>query len=259
MAFSISEFNSKINKHGLARDNLFLVRITPPQNLSVDMPTSDLVFFCNSVALPALNVSTADVRRQGYGKADKRPTGLPLDDLNTVFMVDSGFKVKQFFHRWIQSTINFDDSRGYDFEYNRMLPYEVSYKKNYVGKVDVVVYSYNSREFTYSYQFDNAYPTALGDVTTAWGNNDAFMVMPVQFSYDTYVVDGVGESQRTNRINSVRGVPGSNQSGFFTSLGNFGQTLDAIGIDTPIQDAVNQFTTVASQANFGLNAVRSIF
>lgn len=258
MSFNISEFSSKLNKYGLSRDNLFLVNITPP-DLGVDMPAQDLRFFCNSVSLPALSITTADVQTQGYGLAEKRPTGLPLDNLNTVFMVDSTYRVKEFFHRWAQSIVNYDNNNGYNYEYNRMLPYETAYKDSYVGTIQIFVYSYNERDIKYVYEFGHAYPVALGEITTSWENNDNVMVMPVQFAYDQYKVDGLGQSVKSSRINSSRGFGGGGVGGFITSLGNFGQALDSIGINTPIQDIVNKYSSVASRINSGLEAVRGIF
>lgn len=258
MAFSLSEFNGKMAKYGLAKDNLFLVTITPP-DLGVGLPAQDLSFFCNSVNLPGLNLSTVEVQRQGYGVNEKRPTGMPLDNLSTTFMVDSTFLVKEFFHRWIQSTINFDNSSGYNYEYNQMLPYEVAYHEKYAGTIEVAVYSFNSQEITYVYRFGNAFPISVGDITTAWANNNSFMVIPIQFAFDIYQVQGFGQSVKSSRINSSRGFGGGGVDGFITRLGNFGQALTAFGVNTPIQDIVNQYTSVASRVNSIIQAPQAIF
>lgn len=259
MAFNISEFSSKVNQHGLARDNLFFVTISPPRVLSgVEMPAGDLSFFCRSVALPALNVTTVDVQNQGYGLAQKMPGALPFDNLNTVFMVDSNFKVKQFFQRWMQHVVNYDNSRGYNYEFNGALPFEIEYKENFVGRIEIAVYSYHSNEVKFRYRFDNAFPVSVGDITIAWDQNDSIMVMPVQFAYDIYVTDSIGQSTKASRINPSRGFGGGGVDGFVTSLGNFGQVLDSIGIDTPIQDIVNQYSLVGSQINSVIEGVRGL-
>ena len=105
----------------------------------------------------------------------------------------------------------------------------------------------------------NAFPVSTGDITTAWSNNDSFMVMPIQFAYDTYQVQGFGQSTKSSRIDSSRGFGGGGVDGFITRLGNFGQALDAFGIDTPIQDIVNQYTSVASRINGALQAPQALF
>lgn len=257
MTFNVSEFSSKINKYGLARDNLFFVTITPPP-LGADMPAGDLSFFCRSVDLPALTINTTDIQTQGFGISEKRPTGLPLDNLNTAFMVDSTFRVKQFFHRWAQAVVNYDNSRGYNVEHRGMLPYEVNYKDEYTGRIEILVYSFNSDSITYKYTFDNAFPVSLGNITTAWANNDDVMVMPVQFAYDVYKVDGVGESYKATRTRQARGFGGGGPGGFITRLANFGQALDAIGVNTPIQDVVNQYSLFGSAVNSIQQGIRGI-
>lgn len=258
MAFNISEFNAKLDKHGLARDNLFLVTITPPTVLQAELPAGELSFFCRSVALPALTVNTVDVSNQGYGLPQKMPGSLPFDNLNTVFMVDSNFKVKQFFQRWMQHVVNYDNSRGYNYEFNGALPFEIEYKDNIKGRVEITVFSFHSQEFKFRYRFDNAFPVSTGDVTVAWDQNDSVMVMPVQFAYDIYVTDSIGQSTKASRINPSRGFGGGGVGGFITSLGNFGQVLDSIGIDTPIQDIVNQYSVIGSRVNGVIEGVRGL-
>lgn len=255
MAFSVSEFSAQLGKYGIARDSLFLVKIIPPRTLEADMPASDLMFFCNSITLPSLTMTTADIRRHGYGVIDRKPMDLPHDNLATTFMVDSTFKVKEFFHRWVQSIVNFDNSQGYNYEYRNMLPFEIAYHEKYVGTIEVAVYSFNSEEIKYVYKFGNAFPVSIGDITTAWSNNNSYMVLPVQFAYDIYQVQGFGQSVKSSRLNSSRGFGGGGVDGFITNLGDFGQSLDAFGIKTPIQDIVNQYTTVAS----GINSILSNF
>lgn len=258
MTFNVSQFSSKLNGYGVARDNLFFVLITPPQTGS-DMPVNDLSFFCRSVDLPSITISSVNVQNQGYGVFEKRPAGMEKDDLNTVFMVDSTFRVKEFFHRWTQNIVNFDNSRGYNVEYKGMLPFESNYKDNYTGTVTVYVYSFNSNQVTYRYRFRNAYPLSLGNITTAWDSNDSIMVMPVQFTYDIYEVDGFGQSVIATRERQSRGFGGGGPEDFITSVGTFGQALDAIGIDTPIQDIVNQYSAISNSISSTLSSVRNIF
>jgi hypothetical protein len=55
MTFNIAEFNAQINRRGLAKNNLFVVRITLPASanfLNEEIPTRDLTFLCRSVDVP---------------------------------------------------------------------------------------------------------------------------------------------------------------------------------------------------------------
>lgn len=244
MTFNIAEFSSKLNKYGgVARDNLSFVRISPPAILQRGMTPEDLSFFCRAVSIPSLNISTSDISSRGYGLKEKRPVDMPYETLNTVFMVDSTFEVKKFFHGWMQNITNYDNSKGYSYEYNGMLPFQFEYKDDYVGVLDVIVYSISDNQFTYKYKFGNAFPINVGELSLSWENNNSLMLMPVQFAFDIYEIDDFG--------NSSKHVGDPSQ--FLQSVPNFGQALDAIGSQQPIQDIVNQYTSVSSQINSVFN------
>lgn len=239
MSFSVADFISRVSRYGLARDNLFIVRITPPAGLfEGTIPMNDLVFFCRSVDLPALTLETTSVKTQGWGKAESFPINLPYDNLNTVFMIDAEFKVKKFFQRWMQSIVNYDNSRS-NAAYNGMKPFQIAYKDKYVGTVEVVVYSLNDNKITYEYKFENAYPISLGNITTAWDNNNEIMVMPVTFTYGSYSNAGMGESTILN----TSGISGNYTSGSSSRLGGAFGTIDAVFFDNRISNVVNRVSS----------------
>jgi hypothetical protein len=79
MAFSISDFHASINRHGLAKNHSFRMRITPPpiifgqvQN-RFPVVNDSIHFYCRSVTLPELDITTADVQHQGFGAITRRP------------------------------------------------------------------------------------------------------------------------------------------------------------------------------------------
>jgi len=248
MAFNLAEFSSKLSQYGLARDNLFIVRITPPRGAFGDIiPPSDLMFFCRSVDLPALSLETTSVKNDGWGKAESFPINLPYDNLNTVFMIDANFRVKKFFHRWMQSIVNYDNS-NLNSSFNGLRPFQIEYKENYVGTVEVIVYSLNSEEIQYIYTFNGAYPTSLGNITTAWDSNDSIMVMPVTFSYSSYTTSGVGESVPL----TTSGISGAYTSGSSSKNNDIFRTIDSFFFDGRISDTVNRVTST-------LDAFRNLF
>jgi len=241
MAFNISDFQSKVAQYGLSRDNLFIVRITPPSSLGNVMPMQDLIFFCKSVDLPAFNIDTVDFQRQGWGKVEKMPNGLPYDQLQAIFMVDSGFRVKSFFHRWLQSVVNYDSSNA-NRAYNGMQPHQIAYKDKYVGTIEVIVYSYGTESVSYVYKFIDAFPTAIGNITTSWENNDTIMTIPITFSYDSFIADGMGASSAYEGPKTE-----------FASLGgSVAPIISQIPIIGSLTQTVNKFTTVA-------NTIRNLF
>lgn len=239
MAFNISDFQSKVSQYGLSRDNLFIVRITPPASLNDIMPMQDLIFFCKSVDLPAISISTVDFQKEGWGKIEKMPASLPYDQLQSIFMVDAGFRVKAFFHRWMQSVINYNSSNSTQ-SYNGMRPHEIAYKNEYVGTVEVIVYSYGTESISYTYKFLNAFPTNMGNITTSWENNNTIMTVPISFSYDGYIADGFGESvQYAGGSTSYASLGGNSDSGSI-----IGQIVSRIPVVQSVRNLVDAFTTV---------------
>lgn len=195
MAFSISDFHASINRHGLAKNHSFRMRITPPpvifgqvQN-RFPVVNDSIHFYCRSVTLPELDITTADVQHQGFGAITRRPQTLNFPVLATVFNVDAGMDIVKYFQLWSQYIINFDRSEGNFGNVDGMLPFEMGYKKDYATVMNCDVYDSSGFEVM-SYEFSGAYPVNVGNVETAWANNDEVMNLPVGFTYDTLRVTG---------------------------------------------------------------------
>lgn len=240
MPFNISEFQSQIGKHGLSRSNLFMLRITKiPSIIESEIPTSELVFFCKSVELPAFTLQTENYYNQGFGALERRPINLDLPLLPTTFFVDSNHKVLKFFHSWMQAIINYDVEGGVYSEVDGRLPYELSYRDEYIGEIEVLFYTPNYEDKFYTYKFHNVYPIEVGQLSLSWESNDELAILPVSFSYDTVKVDG-------SKSGDVVTVP-NRGPGFFEYLYGLRGAINQItGLRRPesIQDAINQYTTI---------------
>lgn len=249
MTFNVADFRSQVHKYGLARDNLFVVTVQGPQ-LGAEFPEQELRFFCKSVEIPGLQADTIDYQNQGHGHNEKRVSNMTFDNLQTIFMVDSGFRVQQYFHRWMQAIVNYDN-RDYGREYNGMLPFEVAYKKSVAGTVTVTSYGYHSKEMGYEYKFEQAYPVSLGTTSLSWENNDQLLTLPVAFTFTSFTpTKGLGVSQSaTPRPTSRTLGAGPSPATTGGSIGNFGGIQDILGLDNPIQDIVDQFSTLSSSFN----------
>ena len=249
MSFNVNDFRSKVNKYGVARDNLFVVTINGGKG-NADMPEGDLRFFCRSVVIPGLQAQTLEYQNQGHGHNEKRVTNMSFDDLQVIFMVDSGFRVQQYFHRWMQSVVNYDN-RDYGREYKDMLPFEVAYKNKVVGKVTIDAYGYHSQKLAYRYEFNNAYPISLGTTDLSWENNDQVLTLPVSFTFSQFIpTKGVGiSSPATPRTSSKTLGDGTSPLKVGGTLDTIGGIFDLLGVDNPIQPVVDQFTSVATASN----------
>jgi hypothetical protein len=247
MAFSISEFNSALNKHGLAKNNLFVLRIQFGDNglagkllEKSKISTRDMVFLCRSVDLPEIAVQTQAFKPHGYGPSEQRPTGFELPLLPTVFMVDSNFAVLRFFHRWMQEIVNYDVDGGYSSVTDRgAKPYQFGYRDDYACTIEVTIYSQNQTDKTYTYKFYNAYPTTVGNIQVAWENAAEVMTLPIQFAYDAIKVEATDTGKVTGDLGSPNGI-----LSFLSSINTFGQALNNLNRPRNIQDVVNTVTDV---------------
>lgn len=251
MPFSISEITSAVNKHGLAKNNLFVMTMqfgATPESAKLatklvetsKIDTFQLKFLCRSADLPAIEVQTSDFKPRGYGPSEKRPTGFELPPLPTVFMVDSNFAVMKFFHRWMQQIVNYDVSAGYGSEVNGgQRPYEFGYRDEYCCNIEIDVYSGNQTDKSYKYTFGHAYPTVVGNVQVAWENAAEIMTLPVQFAYDEIKVEATEGGKVTGDFSSPNGL-----LSYLSALNGFGQALNNLNRPRNIQDVVNTVTDV---------------
>lgn len=238
MSFNINEFSAEINKMGLAKSNLFYTFISLPPNLSFlnsEISDKQLRFLCKSASLPAMSVSTNGNQPQSYGMSELRPTAFDPQTVSFIFMVDSGFSTVRFFHRWMQSIVNYNDSSGNEHEDEQnKLPYIFEYKDNYVSTVETVVYSHHSTSSRYLYRFGNAYPTNVGEIQVSWDAGAEILSLPVSFTFDRFFVDGMGPTARGNASALPANLP---------SQGTISQSFPQA---SPIQDIVNQFTNISN-------------
>ena len=242
MAFNIQEFNSTISRHGLAKDNLFMVNITPPRSmLGAEGIVPDLRFFCRSVTLPEFDVATTDYQVQGFGATTRRPTTMTFPVLPTVFMVDSNFGVLKFFHRWMQLQVNYDTSGGPMSAVDGQLPYELGYKSDYASTVEVIVYSYASESITYRYTLSGAYPIQVGNITEAWANAGEVMTLPVGFTYDEIKVTGADTGSMVDSRGGINGL-----LSYLSTINTFTQAIRGLKRPRSIQDAINQVSNVST-------------
>ena len=250
MAFNIADFSSKINEHGVAKNNLFFATITTPPGIAGVMKgnkiveSGDLKFFCRSVTLPEFDIATTDYQPSGFGSPTRRPQGMNFPILPAVFMVDSNFGVMKFFHRWAQSIVQYDRSQGSNGSVNNTLPFEMGYKSEYATTMTVHVYSYASESIKYKYEFRGLYPTNVGSVSEAWENNAEVMTLPVGFTYDSLTVSGATSPVVLDRESGVNGL-----LSWFSTINTVAQAIKGIKRPRNIQDAINEITNISTIVN----------
>jgi hypothetical protein len=254
MAFNVSELSAQLNKHGVAVNNLFVARFTlpgamndamgPPEPGTEILPIADIPFFCRSAQLPDLEVNVTDVKTQGHGVSQKRATAMENNIVPVVFMVDSNFAIKKLFHQWNQSIFNHGNGGGVleSTEDGRKL-YEYNFHDDYSSVLEIVVYSYNQEQVTYSYKFNGAFPVSVGGVQVAWENGAEVMTFTVNFAYDSFSVSGAKDG-KVEGLDSSIGL-----LGFLSSINSVAQSVKSIKKPKNVQDLITQTNNVGTLLN----------
>jgi len=251
MAFNISEFKTNMDRYGgPSRNNLFVVEIykdVPGTN----MTSRDLRFFCKSVNLPGVDITTQDYKPNGFGLSRSIPIGINQSPVNAVFMLDSRHQVLSFFHRWAQQVVNYDSSGGILTSINNQTPYEVGYTSEFSANMIIRHYSADSPFLYYEYRLNKVYPTQISDLDVSWEDNDSYSTITVNFTYSGFGYTG---SQRGEAIER-----NSRGTGYIDTLNTIGSTYQSLTTDNfpnSVQDALDRFTsfgntlTNSTQDNF---------
>lgn len=249
MAFNINDFQAQIARRGLAKNNLFLTRISLPNTLGYieqEISTRELTFLCKSASIPAMNIDFAEFQPHGFGTHEKRPVDLKYGDLSLIFMVDSQFSTVKFFKKWMQSIVNFNSYDGYQqTDRQGKLPYHFAYKEDYAATIEILMYSGHNTEYTYQYKFGNAFPIGIGQLDQSWENQGEVMTLPVGFAFDKFKADGVEFGQVAQPNNADTGSLLS----FIASADGFAQAITQTDRPRDVQDAINRVTNVTRTFN----------
>jgi hypothetical protein len=208
VAFNISNFKSVMDKHGgPARASLFEVEIAGAPQFQVGITSDDVRFFCQTVAVPGINLETTPYRPTGIGFTESMPMGTSPDALNCVFLLDSNHRVITFFHRWISSVVNVSAARG---DTVSGLPrHQIEYKSSYAASSMIIRHYSTSDPFrSYQYLFYGVYPTQVSPVELGWSNKDAPATVSINFSYSKIEYSGF----QNNTFESSRNFIGSQDS-----------------------------------------------
>lgn len=179
--YNLNNFIGKLQeRNSLMRPNRFLVEIAPPA-WSNPNDAQDLVFFAETVNMPGMSIIPVDVKRQGIGTFDRRPSQPIVPDLTVTFMLDSNGINLNFFQQWMQNIVNFDYSKGENTSVNGAVPGELYYRDNYVTTITIKTIDVASNTIT-TLECYECWPTLLGDVALGWDNNDQYARLSVNFT-----------------------------------------------------------------------------
>lgn len=229
MAFNIQEFQSQLSS-GLGEKNSFIVDITAPV-----FPDVPLRFYCQSVGLPAFDIQTSDVAIQGFGAPNKKPVNMQYPIVPATFMIDSGYSILKFFHRWQQSVINYD--RTSTFGVGGQLPFQIGYKSEYAGTMTIACLPKGGGG-SYVYEFGGVFPIQVGSVDMAW-SEEGFMQLAVGFAFDVIRVSGArapdafGDRSGANSLLT-----------YFSQANTYIQAFKTLNRPNEVQNLINQTANI---------------
>lgn len=211
MTFKLQEFITSVNTNGIARTHSFEVIITVPETLTALTPDAKrlLTLRCHDLKLPEIDLQVTSYYKKVIGPGERRVTGLnQFEIIPMEFIVDGDLKIRTFFENWIQYIVNYNDSSTYSaIQYNQ-LPYELSYKSEYAGTVEIRVYAKglvngtDTETPTGVYTLHNAYPVNMGGTNLNWSNTDRAMILPIGFTYDRLHTNKILQSANTALTNA---------------------------------------------------------
>lgn len=169
---SINEFISQVKSEGLARDNRFLVEITPPQAIFNNGVARKLSLYCQNVSLPGMNFASNPVTT--YGEQREVIYNRQFEPLSMEFLGDNPMNIKKFFDSWQQLIID---------PVTRL----VSYYQDYIGTIEISQIDVSDEERpTYKVRLFEAFPKTVSPVNYTSASKDVTKVQ-VSFEYKYWV------------------------------------------------------------------------
>lgn len=168
---NIQELKGLVNRRsGLAHQNRFMVRITPPQKISVN--GSDFNILCENCTLPGRQITTLDY--QLLRQSIKVPNGYINEEVAFSFLLTNDFYVKKIFDSWSTSVINFDN-------------YRANYLEDYKGTIQIYQLDKHENK-VYGVELMNAFPTSLNSIPLDNNSENTVQRFAVSMAYEDFFV-----------------------------------------------------------------------
>lgn len=195
MAFDIEEFKSSMNKlGGLAKANLFAIRITPHGTHTTLAGNAEdnrtISFLAHAASIPGVSFIQQDIKTQGFGLLERRAGDAIMPNWTASFLLDNSGKVLQYFNDWsraIYSFANLENNMQVDSQTSGYLG-QVGYYENYVSDIEIIMYAPDSAKIT-TYKLIEAYPNQIADVTLGWRQNDEIAELQVTFMFKHWIAE----------------------------------------------------------------------
>ena len=187
--FNLNTFMGQLQEvNSLAQSSKFTLEIAPPKWAAGTGQAERLIFFCDSVNIGGGTAVPGEIKTQGYGPFDRRPSQFITPDITAQIMLDTNGNNLGFFQKWMHNIVNLDASGGENTEVNGAMFGEVYYRDNYLTELTITMYDVAGNP-TVTYKAYEAWPTTIGDVQLGWNSTDEIARLQVNFSIRYWTTD----------------------------------------------------------------------
>ena len=159
-SFSIDTFTAKL-KAGGALASLFEAELTTTKGPQQASSIQDFKFLCKSTTLPGDTIETATVTYMGRGI--NIPANRAAATWETTIYNDEGMEIRNNLESWMEQL----NSHKTNVRAAAMIAIQ-----SYTGTLKVRQFAKAGGVSTKSYEFVDAWPSAVGDITVDWETNE---------------------------------------------------------------------------------------
>ena len=161
MAFSIDTFTSKFLKGG-ALASLFKAKLLSTKGTSNSTSIGDFEFLCKATTLPGDTIDVATVTYMGRGI--NIPSNRAAVQWTTTIYNDEGMEIRNHIESWMEQL---NSHRTNVRAANKIRI------NSYTGTLEVQTFGKEGHgNLKKSYEFIDAWPSAVGEITVDWETND---------------------------------------------------------------------------------------
>ena len=159
--FSIDDFTSRF-KQGGALASLFKAKLLSTKGSADSSSTSDFEFLCKATTLPGDTIDVATVTYMGRGI--NIPSNRAAVQWTTTVYNDEGMEIRNHVENWMEQL----NSHRTNIRAANKIKIN-----SYTGTLEVQTFGKEgASNFKKSYEFVDAWPSAVGEITVDWETND---------------------------------------------------------------------------------------
>ncbi|NBX50142.1 hypothetical protein EBT25_09415 [bacterium] len=243
----LNKFMAEMRQNGVARTNLFDVRIGIPLSMKGKDSVADKIeLYAQSASLPGRSIETQELARATYGPREKFPYSMQYQDLNLTFIADGKGEIYKYFYNWMQSIVRGDQETwkvGF-VDSNKKKPYQVNYKDQYAVPIEITTYD-EQGEARLKYRLIDCWPNQMPDVSLSWAEQSSMMQFSVNFCYTLARLEGADEGVKVG----LGGISGLSTLQKLVKIGTAVQTIASLKRPTSVQSAIVSATSIKNIAS----------